>query len=124
MQPIIRSFIQKHTPPVLSILISIAASTFYLGQVVTDGFYAMKADIITEARQPFYLATEYSLKKQLEKLDRDPDDLKTTDIELLSIQCNSDFGLSYVPILPPNRKISAQNTCSKLTSLYVDRASY
>ena len=124
MQALIRSFIQKHTPPVLSILISIAAATFYLGQVVNDGFFAMKADIITESRQPFYLSTEYLLKKQLEKFDKDPDDLKLTDIELLSIQCNSDFGVSYIPTLPPNRKINAQNTCDKLTDLYIDRASY
>jgi len=124
MHAILRSFIIKHTPPIISILIAIGASTMYIGDVVTSGFTSMKQGIIKEARAPAYAILLSSLNKQTEKLDNDPGDIKSSDIKLLYNQCNSDFGSVYLKSLPPSDKIRATNTCKKLEDLYLTRHYY
>lgn len=121
MQTAIKNYMQKHTPPIVSILMSIAVSTAYIGDLIDTGFGSMKEDLIMEARAPFYLSIEYSLAKQNEKLEKDPGDIKSADIELLAMLCQDDFGVKYVPDLPPNRKMDAVQTCEKLTALYKSR---
>lgn len=124
MQALLRSFIQKHTPPVISILLSICAATYYIGQVVGDGFTTMKTELITEAREPTYAILYSQLDKQSEKLDSDPGDIKNADIKLLYNQCNDDFGKVFLETLPPNEMLSAKRNCSMLESLYLDRRTY
>lgn len=124
MHAILRSFITKHTPPIISVIIAIGAATMYLSDVVSTGFVVMKADIITEARAPTYAILLSSLNKQTEKLESDPGDMKSSDIKLLYNQCNSDFGNIYINTLAPSEKIRAKNTCSKLENLYLTRQYY
>ena len=124
MQALIRTFIARHTPPIISILMAIGGATYYLGDVVTHQFADMKTDLITEARLPTYQMIYSSLNKQSEKLDKDPEDIKTTDITFLYNQCNSDFGATYIESLSPTLKLNGKRTCSKLGDLYVDRGVY
>ena len=124
LKDIVKGFVAKHTPPVLSILISIGGASYYLGNLVQDGFVTMKSEMVYEARIPYYLSQEYALKKQLEKLEKDPADLKTSDVELQFIQCADEFGLTYIPSLPANRRSNAERTCDRLSDLYVGRSVY
>ena len=125
LKDIVKGFVSKHTPPVLSVIISIGGASYYLGDLVQDGFLSMKTELTYEARVPYYLSQEYSLKKQMEKLDKDPADLKTSDIELMFIQCADEFGTKYIPSLSPeSRKSNAQRTCGRLSKLYIDRNVY
>lgn len=121
MQAFLLKLIEKNIPSFLTIPLCIAAATWYVGDMVQTGINDMKINLITEARQPFYLTTEYALAKQLEKLEKDPADLKTTDIELYSILCHEDFGAEYVPTLPANRRLDAEETCKQLTDMYTSR---
>lgn len=91
---------------------------------IKSGFDSMSTTFIESARQPFYLSQEYSLKKQLEKLEKDPADLKVTDIEFLYILCQDEFGTKYIPSLPANRKSIAQRACTKIGDMYTSRSSY
>lgn len=116
-----KGFIAKHTPPVLSILIAIGGATYQLSNTIQDGFSTMKSELVYEAREPYYLSQEYSLKKQLEKLEKDPNDLKTSDVELMFIQCADEFGVTYIPSLPANRRSNAERTCDRMSELYIDR---
>ena len=121
---LIKGFIAKHTPPAISILLTIVLGIYYIGHEVKTGFDDVKGDIIYESRAPYYLDKEYSLRKQLEKLESDPSDLKTTDVELVYMICSSEFGLKYIPSLPANRKINAEKACEKMSNLYISRNVY
>ena len=121
MQTVIRSFVTKHTPPVISLLIAITWATYHLSAVVNDGFANMKADLVQEARIPAYQILQASLEKQAEKLESDPTDIKTSDIKFLYSQCSGDFGKHFVPKLPPTELLSAKRTCNQLEQLYLDR---
>jgi hypothetical protein len=121
MQPLIKSYISKHTPPIISMLIAICGGTAYIADIVNSNFTSMRSSLIAEARAPFYLSTEYALLKQNEKIDKSPGDIKTTDIEYLSVMCQDDFGESYVPALPTSRRIDMEVTCGKMVNLYKTR---
>lgn len=124
MNTLIKTFITKHTPPILSILMAIGGATYYLGDVVTSQFASMKTELITEARLPAYEMLYSSLNKQSEKIDTDPGDIKTSDISLLYNQCNSDFGLIYIPSLAPTKRLNGLRTCEKLGDMYLERNVY
>jgi len=124
MQELLRSFIQKHTPPVISLLSLVCMATWYLGQQVNHGFEAMKAEIIYEARAPTYAMLYAQLDKQSEKLDGDPSDIKTADIKLLYNQCNDEFGNVFLSKLPPNEMLSSKRNCGMLENLYLERRTY
>lgn len=125
MLQIFSTFIARHTPPVLSILLFLCAGIFYIGEVVNDGFDSMKSewrsDWIAESRKPAYAMLLSSLDKQTEKLNKDPGDLKDSDIALLFNQCNSDFGMIYIPTLPHSQKTIAKRTCEAMGDLYIER---
>lgn len=124
LESIIKGFIAKHTPPVVSILVVLLSGIFYISHEVQTGFNGVKEEIVYEARKPFYLAEEYALRKQLEKISKDPADLKTSDIELSYILCADEFGTKYIKSLPANRKINAEKTCLKMADLYTSRNVY
>lgn len=113
--------IQKHTPPVISILLTIIGGTFYIAQTVNTGFDTMKADLIAEAREPAYAIMLSSLDKQVEKLDGDVSDIKDADVKFLYNQCNGEFGSKYLPSLPPSTSRSAKRTCQMLEEVYFTR---
>lgn len=121
MQSIIKSFVTKHTPPVISLLLAIVWATYHLSNVVNDGFVAMKTDLVQEARIPAYQMLQASLEKQAEKLESDPTDVKNSDIKFLYSQCSGDFGKHFIPSLPPTELLSAKRTCTQLEQLYLDR---
>lgn len=124
MQALVKGFIAKHTPPVISVLMSIIGMGFYISTIVNDGFVTIKRDLIAEARQPSYEMLQASLDKQLEKLASDPNDIKTADIKLLYNQCNDDFGKIYLKTLPPNEMLSAKSACNMLENEYLKRRTY
>lgn len=121
---LLKGFIAKHTPPVITILLAMAGATFYMGQLINDGFDVMKAEIVSEARQPTYAMLNAQLVKQSEKMDSNPTDIKTSDIKFLYNQCNDDFGKIYITSLPPSEMISSKQICTQLESMYLSRRSY
>ncbi len=121
MTAMLMNFVQKHTPPVISIIFTLLIATFYLGQTVNDGFNAVKKDLITEARLPAYAIILASLDKQIEKINKDPDDVKSADVKFLYNQCNSDFGRVFLTGLPPNQSLTAYRTCEMLEEIYMNR---
>lgn len=124
MNTLIKTFVTKHTPPILSILIAIGGATYYIADIIQVSFKSMKTELITEARLPTYEMLYSSLNKQSEKIDTDPADIKTSDISLLYNQCNSDFGLIYIESLAPTKRLNGRRTCNKLGEMYLDRNVY
>lgn len=124
LSSIIKDFVLKHTPPMVSIIFVIIFGIAYLGKEINKGFDGVREEIIYEARTPYYLDKEYYLRKQLEKISTDPGDLKTTDIELSYILCDGEFGTKYIPSLTASREATANRACSKLSELYMSRNVY
>lgn len=119
--------IKKHAPTaslVCSIAVGMYQFTISTQQEIRNGFQSLQTEFVYNARQPFYLDKEYALRKQLEKLEKDPGDLKTTDVELMYLLCADEFGVKYIPSLPANRKVNAEKACNKLGELYVSRTIY
>lgn len=119
--------IKKHAPTA-SLACSIVAGMYQFtvstNAEIREGFRSLQTEFVYSARQPFYLDKEYALRKQLEKIAKDPEDLKTTDIELMYLLCADEFGEKYIPSLPANRKVNAENACKKLGELYISRTVY
>lgn len=112
----------KHLPKPLAICGVIALATFYITDVIRVELQDMNDNISYQSRQPFYLFTKYQLNKQAEKAVKDPGDIKVTDIEFLYIQCTDEFGSRYIPSLPPNERLTAENGCTQMKHLYANNS--
>lgn len=110
--------ILKHIPNIVTICASVYAGAIFINTSIS----AKLDNVVFQARQPTYLTTLYTLKKQNEKLRTDPEDLKTTDIELLTIMCSGDFGKKYLPMLPENQRLDAEETCKNVKRMYLKRS--
>lgn len=117
-----------YLPKSWQVIITLFACTYYgvieIKSQIDTSVMAVRNDIILEARQPTYAIIKNQLDKQLEKLQKDPDDVKTTDIKFLLNQCQGDFAADYIPNLPPNESITVRGACSKLENLYTNRMPY
>lgn len=102
----------------------IGACTYWLGMQVNYGFDTLRTDLVNQARQPAYEIIYNQLEKQMEKLAKDPDDIKQVDLKFAYNQCNGDFRAVYVKSLMPSESASITNTCEKIEDLYLNDRKY
>lgn len=105
----------------VAIIGAVYTATMFISSSLDRGLREVKTDWIDESRRPFYLSVESGLQKQLEKLSKNPNDLKHADIKLYSDLCAEDFGKKYVEQLPATRKLDARKACDMITDLYINR---
>jgi len=88
-------------------------------------FDEVKTQWTFDSRIPHYSLVANQIKKQKEKIDKQPDDIKYVDIEFLYNQCNADeFTKKYLPTLPPTERATIHETCDQLGNLYIARTKY
>jgi hypothetical protein len=118
-------FIKKHTSDTVFIAIATVVLVFANGQENTEiknQFADAFVDTIwLEINQENMRAHAFDMQKQDEKLSKDPDDIKLTDLAKFDYLCNSRYGTHYIPTLPIDQEKLARIRCEKLSALYIER---
>jgi hypothetical protein len=95
---------------ILSTVIVMFSSMFALSDQLTDKLYA-------KVTEPAHTIVRYDLLKQLEKLNKDPDDIKHQDVLKFNEFCGSYFGTTYAPKQQDGVALGA--ACDKIQILYL-----
>jgi hypothetical protein len=114
----------KHIPLLFTVCGSCYAAVISVNTTITNGLNSVRSEWVSDAREPTYDFIYSQIKKQKEKLEKDPDDIKTADVEFLFNQCNSDFGRYYIESLPPAEKAGTKKICAQLESQYISRTRF
>lgn len=123
MHPIINKII-GFLPKSLQIIALIVGCTYYLGVEINSGINNGFDRVVHESRLPAYAIIRNQIDKQIEKLNKDPDDIKRVDVRFLFEQCSGDFGSKYVPTLPAGDRITISRACSQIEELHVQNGNY
>lgn len=111
-------------PKSLQVIALIVGCTYYLGVEINTGISNGLDRVVHESRLPAYAIIRNQIDKQIEKLNKDPDDIKRVDVRFLFEQCSGDFGSKYVPTLQAGDRITIKRACGQLEELYVQNGNY
>lgn len=102
---------------VTTLAVLFAAFTAIYSQIdrVVDAVVERTYAYVTE---PAHVVVKHGLLKQLEKLQKDPDDIKRQDIEMYTEFCDGYFGKVYVPSQHPLAARDLRIACAKIVELY------
>ena len=116
-----KGFLQK-----VNIQTVIASFASFIAAIFASfGFYTAKIQDITqplidyvyeETTLPAYKIVESDLLKQLEKLKKDPDDIKTQDLRKFAYFCDNDKFIEFVDKQDDSRSLMI--ACDKVIELY------
>ena len=119
--------LKKHAnliPIIISIFSSVYFGVVNINDTIRSEFNGITEKFTHNAREPTYEFFQAQLKKQEEKIKKDPGDIKIVDIEFLYNQCNKDFGTKYLPTLSPMDRFTAKAICDDLAGLYKEKHEY
>lgn len=68
--------------------------------------------------EPSHIVVKHGLLKQLEKIQKDPADIKRQDIEMYTEFCDGYFGEVYIPSQHPLTARDLRIACAKIVELY------
>lgn len=101
-----------------STLVGVAAAIGIVSTQIDSWVEKVQHDLYAGVTKPMYTYVEYDLIKQLEKLSKDPEDLKTSDINKFAYFCDKDsyFVDEYLPQSNNSRLLSI--ACDRVLDLY------
>lgn len=105
-------------------LLFAASCTYWLGMQINTSVDTLRTDLVNQARLPAYEIIYNQLEKQVEKLAKDPEDIKQTDLKFAYNQCNGDFRAVYVKSLVPSESAKIDNACDKIEDMYLNERRY
>lgn len=99
--------------------IAVTFSTLYAAYTQIDNIIDKAVDrAYADFTEPTHTLVKHGLLKQLEKLIKDPEDIKRQDVEMYTAFCDGYFGKVYIPSQDSLTARGLRIACAKIVELY------